>query len=94
MIYNGIIFEQNDPSPHNSRPVTFFLNEQYRENWLSTNGTIGSVAKSPELSLLDFDIWNFPKENFYSFINVKDTGEWTNTYYYNDSETAIRIIAY
>lgn len=60
------IFFQNDGAPaHNARVVATLLNQNFRENWMGTNGPIRWPPRSPDLTPLDYFFWGYLKNEIY-----------------------------
>lgn len=57
----GIWFQQDGAPAHNSRAATAFLNEEFANRWLGTNGPVKWPARSPDLTPLDFFLGLFKK---------------------------------
>lgn len=60
--FNHVIFQQDGASVHNSLINTNFLNENFGQNWIGTNGPIQWPARSPDLTPLDFFLWGHLKD--------------------------------
>lgn len=63
--YAQIYFQQDGAAPHNALINTQFLNRQFDRRWIGTYGPIRWPARSPDLSPLDFFLWNEIREIVY-----------------------------
>lgn len=59
-------FQQDGAPPHNARNVRDILNDKFGERWIANGGPVHWPARSPDLSILDFFIWGFLKQQVYS----------------------------
>lgn len=60
------LFFQHDGAPaHNAAVVVDCLNNNFRRQWMGTNGPIRWPARSPDLTPLDFFFWGFLKNKIY-----------------------------
>lgn len=60
------LFFQHDGAPaHNAQIVTIFLNNNFGNSWLGTNGPVKWPPRSPDLSPLDFFLWGYVKDRLY-----------------------------
>lgn len=64
-IHRDMWFQQDDASPHNTRNVKVILSDKYAAKWIENGGSIHWPAKSPDISVLSFFVWEFPKEKVY-----------------------------
>lgn len=60
-----IVFQQDGAPAHNNNIVVHYLNNRFGESWLGTNGPVRWPARSPDLTPLDFFIWDHLKEKVY-----------------------------
>lgn len=63
--YINIIWHQDGAPPHNTMPVTNFLNNRFNE-WIGTHGTINWPPNSPDLTPLDNFLWGYLKDEVYN----------------------------
>src|SRR5215469_13392489 len=59
-------FQHDGAAPHSSRVVTNFLNYRFPGRWIGRCGPHHWPARSPELSPLDYRVWEWMKELVYS----------------------------
>lgn len=60
-----LFFQQDGAPPHNTRRIAEFLNLNFGDQWLGTNGPIRWPPRSPDLTPLDFFFWGFVKNEIY-----------------------------
>lgn len=65
-VYQNMYFQQDGAPPHNSRIVTSYLDENFPNRWIGTNGPTRWPPRSPDLTPLDFFIWGYLKNKVYS----------------------------
>jgi len=58
--------QQDGALPHNSNIVKDFLNSQFPEKWMGTNGPILWPPRTPDLAPLDFFLWGYLKDIVYA----------------------------
>ena len=69
---------QQDGCPsHNTRAVMDYLNEQFNERVIATNGTVRWPARSPDLAPCDTFLWGTVKNKVYgpTYNNVEELQE-------------------
>lgn len=54
-------FQHDGAPPHNGAAVTNYLQNEFGQNWIGNRGPILWPARSPDLSILDFFVWGFLK---------------------------------
>lgn len=64
-LYHRMFFQQDGAPAHNARVVSDYLNHRFGERWIGTNGPVNWPARSPDLTPLDFFVWDFLKEKVY-----------------------------
>ncbi|XP_025198467.1 uncharacterized protein LOC112596862 [Melanaphis sacchari] len=57
---------QDGAPAHNAIIVRQYLNDQFGNNWMGTNGSIPWPARSPDLTPLDFFLWGHLKTVVYA----------------------------
>ena len=62
--YNSIYLQQDGAPNHNSGLVRPFLDNNFRQRWIGTNGPVRWPPRSPDLSILDF-LWGFIESQVY-----------------------------
>ncbi|KAL4132126.1 hypothetical protein QTP88_009335 [Uroleucon formosanum] len=65
-IRENLFFQQDGAPAHNAIIVRQYLNDQFRNNWMGTNGSIPWPARSPDLTPLDFFLWGHLKTVVYA----------------------------
>lgn len=63
--YNSIYLQQDGAPSHNSGRVRPFLDNNFPQRWIGTNGPVRWPARSPDLSILDFFLWGFIENQVY-----------------------------
>lgn len=63
---NNIYFQQDGAPAHNSQIIRPFLENNFPQRWIATNGPIRWPPRSPDLSVLDFFLWGFLKNKIYN----------------------------
>lgn len=58
-------FQQDGAPPHNARIVKNILSEMFGAKWIGNGGPINWPARSPDLSVLDFFVWGYLKQQVY-----------------------------
>ncbi|RZC42651.1 DDE 3 domain containing protein [Asbolus verrucosus] len=58
-------FQQDGAPPHNVRIVTEHLNERYSNRWIGRFGSVHWPTRSPDLSPLDFSVWDILQSYVY-----------------------------
>lgn len=58
--------QQDGAPPHNSCIVREFLQRQFPEKWIGTNGPLLWPPRSPDLTPLDFFLWGYLKDKVYA----------------------------
>ncbi|GBL84624.1 hypothetical protein AVEN_191085-1 [Araneus ventricosus] len=58
------IFQQDGAPCHFQNEVTSYLNDEV-PIWIGSGGVIPWPARSPDLTLLDFNVWGFVKDQVY-----------------------------
>ena len=62
-----MLFFQHDGVPcHYSRTVKDWLNANYVNRWIGRNGSIHWPATSPDLTVLNFNVWGRMKDIVYT----------------------------
>lgn len=71
---NNIYFQQDGAPAHNAQIVREFLNNEFEDRWIGTNGPQRWPARSPDLSILDFFLWGYLRNKVYcrQYRNVQD----------------------
>ena len=59
-------FQHDGAPPHSSRGVKNFLNHRFPGRWIGRCGPHHWPARCPDLSPLDYCVWGWMKELFYS----------------------------
>jgi len=59
-------FQHDRAPPHSSREVRNFMNSRFSGQWIGRGGPHNWPARSPELSPLDYCVWEWMKELVYS----------------------------
>lgn len=62
-----VIFQQDGAPPHNTRLNVTYLNTHFGERWIGTNGPIRWPPRSPDLTVMDFFLWGYLKDQVYLF---------------------------
>lgn len=72
--YVNLYFQQDGAPAHNSRVVVNYLNQQFDNRWIGTNGPVRWPPRSPDLTPLDFFYWAYIKEKVYKtqLLNLED----------------------
>lgn len=65
-IRENLFFQQDGAPAHNAIVVRQYLNDQFGNNWMGTNGPIAWPARSPDLTPLDFFLWGHLKTVVYA----------------------------
>ncbi|KAL4123158.1 hypothetical protein QTP88_015381 [Uroleucon formosanum] len=65
-IRENLFFQQDGAPAHNAIIVRQYLNDQFGNNWMGTNGSIPWPARSPDLTPLDFFLWGHLKTVVYA----------------------------
>ncbi len=60
------IFEQDGAPPNYSIPVRNYLDQKFGNNWIGRGGPTAWPPRSPDLTPLDFFLWGYVKDKFYS----------------------------
>lgn len=58
---NQLIFQQDGAPPHYSLPVREYLNNRFPGRWIGRRGPMEWPARSPDLTPLDFFLWEHLK---------------------------------
>lgn len=64
-LYNAVYFQQDGAPSHNSALVRAFLDDNFPQRWIGTHGPVRWPPRSPDLSILDFFLWGFMKNQIY-----------------------------
>ena len=70
----SIIFQQDGAPAHFARDVRQYLDHQFPERWIGRGGPIRWARRSPDLTPLDFYLWDHLK-NFVYRSPIKDLNE-------------------
>ena len=62
---NELIFMQDGAPPHFSRIVRSWLDDHFPRRWLGRRGPHEWPARSPDLTLCDFFLWGWAKDEVY-----------------------------
>jgi hypothetical protein len=60
-----LIFQQDGAPPHYHRSVNDFLNETVPERWIGRGGPTAWPPRSPDLTSMDFFLWECVKDLVY-----------------------------
>ena len=60
-----IIFQQDGAPPHWGLRVRQFLNKTFSDRWIGRDGPISWPLRSPDITPLDFFLWDFVKDIVY-----------------------------
>lgn len=60
-----LFFQQDGCPAHSTRIVREWLNQQFGDKWIGRNGPNQWPARSPDLTMMDFHLWGYLKENVY-----------------------------
>ena len=73
---NEIYFQQDGAPAHNSQMARLFLENNFTNQWIGTNGPIRWPPRSPDLSILDFFLWGYLENKIYKvhYDNIQDLG--------------------
>lgn len=63
---NSIYYQQDGAPAHNAQVVRRFLEENFGDHLITTNGPIRWPPRSPDLSVLDFFLWGYLKNKIYT----------------------------
>lgn len=63
--YSNLYYQHDGAPPHYTREVRNFLNNKYGERWIGRGGPIPWPARSPDLTVCDFYLWNEIKRRVY-----------------------------
>ena len=63
---HDLYFQQDGAPPHYSRAVREYLDETFPEKWIGRRGPIDWLARSPDLTPMDFFFWGVLKDKVYS----------------------------
>lgn len=66
---NAIHFQQDGAPSHNAHVVRPFLEDNFPQRWIGTNGAVRWPPRSPDLSVLDFFLWGFLQSKIYKTRN-------------------------
>ena len=61
----SIVFQQDGAPPHWGINVRRFLDTMFPERWIGRDGPTLWPARSPDITPLDFFLWDFVKDNVY-----------------------------
>ena len=61
----SIIFQQDGAPPHFARDVRQYLDSQFPQRWIGRGGPIRWALRSPDLTPLDFFLWDHLKNIIY-----------------------------
>ncbi|XP_025422960.1 uncharacterized protein LOC112692505 [Sipha flava] len=69
-----MFFQHNGALAHNAITVRRYLNQIFSNRWIGTNGVVPWPARSPDLTPLDFFLWEYLKTVVYadSPVNLQD----------------------
>ena len=70
----SIVFQQDGAPPHFSIDVRLYLDNHLPGRWIGRGGSIRWVSRSPDLTQLDFFLWEHIKNNVYK-TPIKDITE-------------------
>ena len=63
--YQLMFFQQDGTSPHHSYEIRSWLDQKFPNRWIGRRGLIEGPARSPDLSPLDFFLWDYLKYILY-----------------------------
>lgn len=63
--YNDVYLQQDGAPSHNSRLLRAFLDNNFPQRWIGTNGPVRWPPRSPDLSILDFFLWGYIQNEVY-----------------------------
>lgn len=63
--FNNIYFQQNGAPGYYSHVIRPFLENNFPQRWIGTNGAVRWPPRSPDLSVLDFFLWGFLQNKVY-----------------------------
>lgn len=74
---NSLVFQQDFAPPHSSRLVGTYSNKKLLQLWIGSEGPIPWPPKSPDVTALDFFLWDYVKnfvftEEITSLSHVKE----------------------
>ena len=58
-------FQQDGAPPHYHHDVRAYLNENLPNRWIGRKGPVDYLARSPDLTPIDFFLWGFLKNKVY-----------------------------
>lgn len=62
---NRCWFQHDGAPPHNTRPVTDYLNQKFQHRWIGNKGPVRWPARTPDLNVLDTFLWGTLKNRVY-----------------------------
>lgn len=73
MDVGDIWFQQDGAPPHWSRAVRNQLNQMFPQRWIGRGGPTNMPPRSPDLTVMDYFVWSWIKNDVYSHqINTED----------------------
>ena len=66
-----IIFQQNGAPAHFAKSLRSWLNDKFDNRWIGRGGSTSWDPRSPDMTPLDFFLWDYIKNNVYKN-NIKD----------------------
>ena len=91
----NITYFQQDVAPaHNSHIIRPFLDNNFPQKWIGTNGPVRWPSRSPDLSVLSFFLWGYLENKIYQtrHRNIEELREATTVALQNLQRRSIIIL--